>query len=443
MKKFSIFLIVLILTLAAAPAASAAYTDSMPEIDCEAALLMSTYKDMVIYHKNEDQRRPMASITKLTTAAVVFEHCPDLSAKVVCSYDAIHSLDGTDSSVAGLRPDEELTVEDLLYCLLLHSGNDAANVLAEYVAGSIPAFIDMMNEYAESIGCKDTHYMNAHGLDEEGHYTTCRDIIRIGKKLMENDKFLEISAARSYTVPETNKAYERELYTKNALLTPGVPDYYYSYAKGGKTGTTSLAGNCLFSYAEKDGYTYMCVVLGGGQYDVDGDDVDERMSFWDTKRLYKWAFDNLRLRTVVNVNDVVDIIDVRLSSGADHVSLVPVEKINSLVPPYVGFSDVLIKPVEGTVPLYVDAPVKQGDRLGRVRIYYAGGVIGEVDVCAADDVARDPVKFVAFSLYKLISQLWFKILLTAAALASIISYIITLRKSRRSEPITVIGSRTR
>nr|MCR5042480.1 serine hydrolase [Clostridia bacterium] len=160
MKKLaSILLAALITAVCFMPTAFADYTNSIQEeLNCKALYMICSDNGEVIYAKNETEQRSIASLTKLMTAAVVLKNVEDLEDTVTCSYEAIHSLDGTNSSVAGLYADEELTVKQLLYLLLVGSANDAANVLAEYVGGTIESFVEKMNALSAEIGCTDTHF---------------------------------------------------------------------------------------------------------------------------------------------------------------------------------------------------------------------------------------------------------------------------------------------
>lgn len=139
-------------------------------------LLVNLDNDTVIFEKDADKQAAPASLTKIMTATVVLENCKDLDEEVEASYEAIHLLDGTGSSIVGLEPGEKMSIKNLLYCLLVRSGNDAANVLAMHVGGSIEGFVKMMNDKAAALGCKNTHFANVHGLDDPNHYTTARDL---------------------------------------------------------------------------------------------------------------------------------------------------------------------------------------------------------------------------------------------------------------------------
>ena len=159
-----------------------------------------------------------------------------------------------DGSNLGILSGEELTVEQLLYGLLVHSANDAANVLAEQVSGSIEAFVELMNTKAAELGMKDTHFVNTHGYHDDNHYTTARDMAKLALYAVQNETFQKIVSTATYDIPPTNKYTKvRNLSNNNALINPMKGQkYLYSPAKGIKTGHTSKAGHCLLSEAEKN-----------------------------------------------------------------------------------------------------------------------------------------------------------------------------------------------
>lgn len=208
----------------------------------------------ILYSKNPYEKLPMASTTKVVTAITVLEHCDDLDETIVVADEAI----GVEGTSIYLRKDEEIKVIDLLYGLMLRSGNDSATALACHVAGGVDEFADMMNETAEKVGATSSHFTNPHGLDDPDHYTTAYDLSLITAYALGNPTFKEIVSTRNYVIEATNKSDKRYLTNKNKLLLnlPGCC--------GVKTGFTSKAGRCLVSALEQDGSTAVCVVLNCG-----------------------------------------------------------------------------------------------------------------------------------------------------------------------------------
>lgn len=205
----------------------------------------------VLFEKDADIKRPIASLTKILTAIVVLENA-DLQREITVPAECC----GIEGSSIYLVPGEKLTVQDLLYGLMLRSGNDCAETLAVAVGGNIENFADMMNETAIRIGACNSHFVNPHGLHDDEHYSTARDMALITAHGMKNDVFRQIVGTRSKVIPNTEKGENRLLVNKNKLL------YNYEYCIGVKTGYTKAAGRCLASAAEKDGMTLISVVLG-------------------------------------------------------------------------------------------------------------------------------------------------------------------------------------
>lgn len=223
-------------------------------IDAKSALLIDMDTEQVLYEQAADEQRYPASITKIMTALLTLEAVGrgELDLNDVITMDDAALADLTpDSSTAGLQAGEEITVRNLLYCLLLASANEAANALAIAVAGDIPTFVEQMNQRAQELGMSGTHFVNPHGLHSDDHYTTARDIFKMAKQAMTHATFREIVSTGTYTVPATNLSGERTLYNTNALLTSALhPGYTYSGTIGIKTGSTGQAGYCLTAAVE-------------------------------------------------------------------------------------------------------------------------------------------------------------------------------------------------
>lgn len=403
MKKRLTFLITLMLiitilmpTIFVIPA-SAAYNDEI-DFQSEIVYMENLDSNTVIFNKNSTKRTPMASLTKITTACVVLDNCDDLNEEVTVSQTAMAALKGTNSSTAGTKVGEVLTVKDLLYLMLVRSANEASCILAEHVGGSIENFVGMMNEFAESLGLKDTHYVNTHGLDADGHYTTAEDLAVIIKYALQNETFCEIVSTPSYTQAATNKRKETAYTNTNNLLLSNST-YYYEPCKGIKTGSTEKAGHCLASYATKNGYTYLCIIIGA-PYELLNEDatIKTNFAFRETKQAYEWAFSNIKLKNICTTTDVVDVVNVNLARKTDHVRLVPASDVSTLMPANLDTSLLEIKTVPGSVPTDLKAPIKAGTVLGQAEIKYAGEIIETVDLVAGEDVARSGIAALKYGI---------------------------------------------
>ena len=184
MKKTVIFVLIsaFFLSILSPLSASAAYNNEISDIQSDIVYVISLDNDEVIFDKNYDKRAAPASLTKIMTALVALENCPDLTKPYTVSENALAAIAGTNSSTAGLKAGEQMSMENLLYCLMVCSANDAANVIAESVSGNISKFVELMNQKAKALGCLNTHFNNAHGLDDDNHYTTAQDIAIITKE---------------------------------------------------------------------------------------------------------------------------------------------------------------------------------------------------------------------------------------------------------------------
>lgn len=218
-------------------------------VSAQSACLISCDTGEIVYEKNAGERLPMASTTKIMTCLVAIEN-GELSSPVNVDDRAI----GTEGTSLYLEKGDCLTLEDLLYAMMLRSANDAAAAVAYHIAGSIEAFADMMNEKAASLGLSDTHFTNPHGLAEEGHYTSAHDFAVLTMNALKNETFQKIVSSKSHTVKLIG-GDDRYVVNHNRLLNS------YSGATGVKTGFTKASGRCLVSSATRDGLSFVAVTL--------------------------------------------------------------------------------------------------------------------------------------------------------------------------------------
>ena len=358
----------------------------------EILLLQSLDDGSVIFSRGETRRTAPASITKIMTAILALEHCTDFDEIVETPAYCLELLYGTNSSNAGIRIGEKLTVEQLLYCLLLNSANEAALVLADWVAGSQEAFVEMMNAKARELGCEDTHYTNAHGLDDEEHYTTAADIAKIasyalGKEFKGAAMFEKIIATVTCELPANNKHdAARTLLNTNRMLNKYYPDYYSPYVTGVKTGSTPAAGDCVVARASRGGYNYLCVVMRGQKAVVAGSSYAVNTAFVDAKALFEWSFANIRLRQVTEKGKAVAGVPVEMARNVDYLQLVPEEDVYALVPEGIDSGNVYVEPID--VPESVTAPIEKGQPVATARVLYAGEEFAHVSLVAAEDIGR-------------------------------------------------------
>ncbi|KPL59728.1 D-alanyl-D-alanine carboxypeptidase family protein [Rossellomorea vietnamensis] len=225
-----------------------------PSVSAQKAILMDQETGRILYEKDAHTQSRIASITKIMTAILAVE-----SGKMDQEVTVSSNAAGTEGSSLYLKAGEKIKLEDLVYGLMLRSGNDGAVAIAEFVGGSLDGFVYMMNEKAKGIGMENTHFSNPHGLDDhEDHYSTAYDMAVLARYSMENDKYKEIAGTKVHTAPNPDEKWDRKWKNKNRLLTE-----LYKYSTGGKTGYTKLAKRTLVSTASKDGENLIAVTLNG------------------------------------------------------------------------------------------------------------------------------------------------------------------------------------
>ena len=359
-----------------------------PDIHAKAAILVDGETGTVLYDKNMHEELPMASITKVMSALLVLEAVDRGQLRMDQNVTATESsMKGMveDGSTADIKVGETLTVEQLLYCMLVISANETCNILGEAVSGSVDAFVEKMNQRAQELGCQNTHFANTTGLTQSGHYSSAWDIYLITREAMKHDDFMTIVNTKAYTVPATNMTEkERELHSTNALISNWrMTGYLYSGAQGIKTGTTDAAGHCLVSSAIRGSRTLISVVLGCEEVKTEkgGTRVE---SFTETARLFDWGFDNFSTRTVLEENELICEVPVALSNEVATVAVHPAYAAEAVLP-----KDLELDQLQRTVDCAesVNAPVTTGDELGTITISYDGTDYVTVPLLAVADVS--------------------------------------------------------
>lgn len=350
-------------------------------IESPAAILIEAKTGRILYEKNANKQLEPASTTKIMTALVTLEHVENLQEVATVSYDSIYKIpEGYETDI--LKVGEELTIEELLYALLVKSCNEAANVLAEYVAGSRESFVSIMNTRATELGCKSTNFKNTNGVHEDSHLTTAYDLSLIAKEAMKNDVFRKIVSTASHTLPSTNKysRTDRTLVTTNDLIKKSSKSYY-EYAIGIKTGYTSQAKYCIVSGAEKDGIELIAVILGAEKLNSEKLGMREE----DSKRLFEFIYENFSEKEVLKQNQIVKTISVKnATNDTKQVELIAASGIKTLVT-----NDKLKVLEEPQIELdeKIYAPLEKGTVLGKVK-YEIDGIEYSSDLVASKDVEK-------------------------------------------------------
>lgn len=382
MKKKKIFIPLFILIIIFFHSICFASSNEPSNLSCGSAILLDSKTNKILFGKNEQQKMYPASITKIMTAILTLENCT-LNDKIVSSYNAVMSIpDGY--STAKIQIDEELTIEQLLQLLLLHSANDAANVLAEHVGGSIESFVSMMNTKANELGLKNTHFTNTFGMHDDNHYSTAYDLAILMKYCMKDENFRKICGLASCAIPVTNK-FDTRLYTStNELIVPNS-NSYYSYTTAGKTGFTSQAKHCLVSTAYKNDLELICVVLG-----VD----DSYTRFSESKQLFEYGFQNYSIQNILEKDDIATNITIdNGSKDTKYLDLIVSDNISALLKNNESIANLT---PEIKINNYVSAPIKEGDIVGEIS-YTIDGNVYRSSLLASHDVQESEIlKFVFY-----------------------------------------------
>ena len=351
MKRLIAALLVLIL-LPIRAAASEPFT-----VEAKAAVLIDASSGRILFGQNENEQLPMASTTKIMTALLALENSA-LDEQVTAGKNA-HGVEGTSIY---LSEGETLSMEHMLYGLMLRSGNDAAVAIAEHIAGSVSKFVEMMNLRARELNA-DAHFVNPHGLPAEGHRASALGLARIMRKAMTIPEFRTITGSRRKVIPWVGNDYSRVLENKNKLLTT------YEGATGGKTGYTKAAGRCLVFSAERDGLSLIGVVLNCPTW------------FDTATALLDYGFENFRAETVLQKDQSVG--SARILGGAKRsVQVVSGGMLSFALP--VGMNYTL----QYDYPENLSAPVRKGDVVGSANLRIGGEVVASCPLLAAEDVGE-------------------------------------------------------
>lgn len=396
----------LCMLIAAALLCTPALAAAAPEhpVAAKGAILYELNTDTILLEQNADARLYPASITKLMTALVALEfgNTEDIITVPAEAVDGLFELGSASYLLAG----EEISFMDLLDYMLIASGNDAANAMAIHISGSIEAFVELMNNRAQALGCTNTHFVNPHGLHDEEHYTSARDLLYIAKAAMENPTIAEIVAKDEVVLPITNKHPQTTTkYTTNYLISKkSTRDYYYEGAIGIKTGTTTPAGLCLVAACVKGDYTYYTVVLGAEK----GED-GEKTQFIETAKLFDYGAENFSQQVMLSSSEPIAEVPVRLSNEKDCVVVTPSENITAMLPNAFETSDLKL---DYTAEEDVVAPVKAGDVLGKLTVSYEGKS-WQLDLIASSDASRSTVLYVLDRITGFFSSTAFKIIVAS------------------------------
>ncbi len=408
MKNWFKKLIVVTLTITTAISTVAFAKPSDPVVNAQAAILIEPETGTIIYEKNSNERMYPASMTKILTALVTLDYF---------DYDALVTVGNEinevtlDSSKAGHKKGETLSVENLIRGLMIPSGNDSANVLAAAVAKKVEnnndlsyeecekIFTDLMNKKAEELGCKNSHFANAHGYHDDNHYTTAYDMSFITAEALKNDTIKKIAGEKSFsgdgagnTLEENTNLITQEYNWKSHNLLIADSEYHYEYATGLKTGFTDQAGDCVAATAEKDGTELIAVIMNS-----------EDPNRWiDAKNLFDYGFNNFSINTFQKKGDVVETVSLINNNrlNGDTLDVIVKEDVSQYmlnsdianIEKEIKYNDEFIaKNKDGSEIVQLKAPIEKDSEVGTVSYKLNGETIKESKLYASTEVQKSTI----------------------------------------------------
>ncbi len=354
-------------------------------VNCEEVLLIDAATGRTLFEKDAMKQAYPASTTKIMTAILTLENL-SLNEQLTASYSAVMSVPVGGSNVA-IQVGESFTVKELLQALLIASGNDAANVLAEKIGGSTESFATMMNTRAVELGCTQTNFVNANGLHNENHYSCAYDLAILYRYAWDNfPTFREIVSTVQFRLPVTEKYTkdDRVFVNTNRMLIPSSgsdnQNYYYEYITGGKTGYTREAKNCLVASASKNGFHLIVVVLGGTQ-----DEKGVSYRFTDAKNLFEYGFSNLSKETIVKKDAILETIKIENAPESNQLLTIVAADSLTVTLDLKDITNAYLPVI--TLKEALEAPIEKGDIIGKAT-YTIYNTPYEINLVASNSISK-------------------------------------------------------
>lgn len=392
--------------------------------NAKAAVLFEANSETLMYAWNADSQMYPASLVKILTALIAVEK-GDLSDTLIVSESAVSSVP-YDAVSAELQPGEQLALEDLLYCLLVGSANDAAVVIAEHISGSHGAFVQEMNAYAQALGCTGTNFTNAHGLHDEAQYTTARDIAKILYEALQNDTFRTIFTTNKYSVSATNKSEERSLSSGNSLLDTSSKLYYDARVIGGRTGVTGDGRRCLAAAAESNGMQLISIVMGAESvYQEDGYSAVSVGGYHETTALLDAGFNGYKSAQVLYANQALKQYTVE--NGDCDVIVGPKISVSTILPEKASSAELSFRFTDASL----SAPVEPDQKVSDVEVWHGNMCVAQAELFAMNAVRLANVpsedNLVQKRYTDPILVLWITLALIAGAVLTVVALRLTGR----------------
>ena len=360
-------------------------------VQSDAAVLMNLDIGQIVYEKNADMRKMSGALVQIMTAVIVLENCPDIASEKITAKEDMYQVFEEDEYPEDLRyahieAGDQLTAEDLLYAMLLTSSVEAAYMLTDHFGkGDQDAFAEMMNSKAEELGMSNTRFTNGTGLYNARQLTTARDMMTLLNYAMSLPKFDTIACTNEYTPPTAESAGKAEDWTwkHSNLMVDESSDNFCKGVRGIKTANSQEGHRCIACKGSRDGNNYLVVCLDAPLKDMDGNNRFYHLE--DAKNILEWAFRDLSFQDILSPNKQLGQIHVNNAEGNDVVILVPAQGYSCI---WSNTTDKKSVQEIAEWPSEVDAPVRAGDKLGKVTLKLAGETLAEIDVVAEGSVDR-------------------------------------------------------
>lgn len=401
MKKFLVFILIfaMVFSLQALPAGAQEDTASQPSshglqaqvpvggssklLDTAGSVLLYELNtDTLVYAYNADKRINPTGMVKLLTVLVALEQ-GNLDDVVIVRRNTLDTV-AIGAVSANLKANEQITLRDLIYCVMVSSANDAAAVIAAHIGGNQAGFVEKLNQKAQELGCQDSYFANAHGLNHPDQYSTARDLAIITEAALKNELFAQMFSTITYTVPATNLSAERKLTTTNHMMNEAyLYSEYDSRVTGGKPAAATTTDRSMICIAESGNKRYLCVVMNvKGEVSADGLSVVRYGIFQETKALLNFGFQKMQVVQLVDDSQV--LYQYAVDGGRNDVLLRSAADISSVLP--MQYDPQLLRYSHAMDDGALKAPVTRGQKLGTLQIYYGDLLIGSCGLLAINDV---------------------------------------------------------
>ncbi len=387
------------------------------DVDAQSYVLYSLDTNEIIFEKNMHEAYIPASLTKLMTTYLAFNHIDDLENTMIKAPSYVYDeFVGMNPSTADIWAGEEVSAMNLIYAMMLPSGNEAANIVADYLGGgSLENFYMVMNTEAQKLGMLNSNFTNAHGLFTDNHYTTAYDMLQLAIACYNTPGFMDVATQTSHTMPATSHYRHPEPYNiyTTIFMQNKSSSFYQPYIRGMKTGSLDEIGHNFVTVCEANGENYLLVIIGA-------DDYTERSAFYTTPIIMDHFYENYSLKSANSLELPVTEVELKYASESDVLLLYPSTHVMSILPNTV---DETSFSKEFNVPDSVSAPIEAGDVIGTVDYYLAGQKVGSSELVTAEGYERDNVIYILEKIGEIVSSLYFKVVIVVTLVLGVLYLI--------------------